>query len=79
MPREASSEDLSSSPDSANVQDMSRKELEVLAQERLNQIKVEAARRSGAGIKREASADNDERLRKLFKVDEDGTIDLTDD
>ncbi|KAK1481400.1 hypothetical protein CCUS01_04513 [Colletotrichum cuscutae] len=48
-----------------------------LAQERLEQLEVK--REPGTGVKREADEKTDSRPCKIYKIDADGTIDLSDD
>ncbi|KAI3552603.1 hypothetical protein CSPX01_00352 [Colletotrichum filicis] len=50
-----------------------------LAQERLEQLEPKVKREPGTGVKREADEETDTRPRKIYKVDADGTIDLSDD
>ncbi|KAJ3950638.1 uncharacterized protein N0V96_001788 [Colletotrichum fioriniae] len=50
-----------------------------LAQERLEQLEPHVKREPGTGVKREADEETNSRPRKIYKVDADGIIDLSDD
>ncbi|KXH41489.1 hypothetical protein CNYM01_04954 [Colletotrichum nymphaeae SA-01] len=50
-----------------------------LAQERLEQLGPQVKTEPGISAKREADEETDSRPRKIYKVDADGTIDLSDD
>ncbi|OHE97618.1 hypothetical protein CORC01_07033 [Colletotrichum orchidophilum] len=78
IPRDPSPE-LSPSSLPQTVAMLPLAEIHKLAQERLEQLQQKTKQENRAGVKREADEEADFQLRKIYKMDADGTIDLVDD
>ncbi|KXH28205.1 hypothetical protein CSIM01_12902 [Colletotrichum simmondsii] len=82
IPRDPSpdhSPEPSPPPPPQTVANLPLAEIMRLAQERLEQLEPQVKREPGTSVKREADGETDSRPRKIYKVDADGTIDLSDD
>ncbi|KAF4776922.1 hypothetical protein HER10_EVM0009979 [Colletotrichum scovillei] len=82
IPRDPSpdpSPEPSPPPPLQTVADLPLADIMRLAQERLEQLEPQVKREPGTGVKREADEETDSRPRKIYKIDADGTIDLSDD
>ncbi|KAJ0328107.1 hypothetical protein COL5a_005311 [Colletotrichum fioriniae] len=82
IPRDSSSDpspEPSPPPPPQTVANLPLADIMRLAQERLEQLELHVKRELGTGVKREADEETNSRLRKIYKVDADGIIDLSDD
>ncbi|KXH45321.1 hypothetical protein CSAL01_08489 [Colletotrichum salicis] len=78
IPRDPSPEPTPS-PSPPTVANLPLADIMRLAQERLEQLEPHVKREPGTSVKREADEKIDSRPHKVYKVDADGTIDLSDD